>query len=333
MTAAFSSHAPALGTVTVHPTPTTPAPAALAHDLLRALGKPLFPTADEARVWADHTKRAWNAAGAWITAMAIDHVIVTRAHHVTVRNWRNLLALQRDTGTRPTLLLHGPSPGHVPTTLRDITHRVVHDVGSAQAHLRATRSPATRGARPGPSCVLVPRETEPWLALPPPSKGTPAPVPRGPRRPCPADPQAHVPPRPGRRPTSDEYVAIHRVQGRVAHPHHAAAIALMATMGNDLDELRRVSGNDVSRCASTVVVHERAHRRCRAYPVSEWARPLLSAARVYNRLEGHSDDASLFHLLPSERAAIAESIALCRLRLRTGRDRAATPVDDTRSRR
>ena len=39
MAAALAAHAPALGRITVHPTPVASAPASLAHDLLRSLGK------------------------------------------------------------------------------------------------------------------------------------------------------------------------------------------------------------------------------------------------------------------------------------------------------
>lgn len=59
MAAALAAHAPAAGRVTVHPTPVASAPASLAHDLLRSMGKHLpLAGSDDGTYWTGNTETA-----------------------------------------------------------------------------------------------------------------------------------------------------------------------------------------------------------------------------------------------------------------------------------
>ncbi|MFF9222147.1 hypothetical protein [Streptomyces viridosporus] len=51
--AALDAHQPAAGRITVHPTPAVGAPAALAQDVLAALGKTIIGTNEQYGTWAD----------------------------------------------------------------------------------------------------------------------------------------------------------------------------------------------------------------------------------------------------------------------------------------
>jgi hypothetical protein len=59
--AAHAAHDPAMGRLTVDPSPANGAPAALAHDLLYALGKRLPTGGKTYGTWADSQRPAWNA--------------------------------------------------------------------------------------------------------------------------------------------------------------------------------------------------------------------------------------------------------------------------------
>ena len=64
--AALQAHRPGEGRITVQPTPTSGSPAALAHDMLYALGKRLAPGPGTPPTCAlDSVNAAWLAAAAW----------------------------------------------------------------------------------------------------------------------------------------------------------------------------------------------------------------------------------------------------------------------------
>ncbi|NEB67456.1 hypothetical protein G3I39_10400, partial [Streptomyces fulvissimus] len=67
-----AAHTPALGRITVHPTPVASAPAALAHDLLRSMGKHL-PVAgsEDGTYWTGNAQTAWRVVATWMLALRI----------------------------------------------------------------------------------------------------------------------------------------------------------------------------------------------------------------------------------------------------------------------
>lgn len=108
-TTALAAHSPAQGRITVHPATANGAPAALAHDLLYALGKRLPAGGTSYGTWADSRRPAWDAATAWTLAHHIGHVIVCRTDRLTHTRRGQLLALRERTGIRLTLLWHQPA--------------------------------------------------------------------------------------------------------------------------------------------------------------------------------------------------------------------------------
>lgn len=141
MAAALAAHTPAAGRITVHPAPVASAPASLAHDLLRGLGKhpPVAGSEEEGAYWSGNTETAWRVVAAWISALRIRHVIVTRAHRISSRHCEYLFALAELTGIRLTLLCHGPLPPALATALAALEHDEVHTLDSAR---RAVAAPA-----------------------------------------------------------------------------------------------------------------------------------------------------------------------------------------------
>ncbi len=149
MAAALTSHTPALGRVTVHPTAVASAPASLAHDLLRSMGKHLPPAGSEdGTYWTGNTETAWRAVAAWVFSLRIGHVIVTRAHRISSRHFEYLFALRELTGIRLTLLCNGPLPPVLAAALAVLPHEAVHGLA---AHRRAVVLP--RQLRCCPSAV------------------------------------------------------------------------------------------------------------------------------------------------------------------------------------
>ncbi len=115
---AHAAHDPAIGRLTVDPSPANGAPAALAHDLLSALGKRLPQGGETYGTWADSQRPAWDAVAAWILTHGIGHLIVCRSDRLTTARQRQLLALRERCGIRLTLLWRraAPRPGHAPRT-------------------------------------------------------------------------------------------------------------------------------------------------------------------------------------------------------------------------
>ncbi|MDH6130286.1 hypothetical protein [Kitasatospora sp. GP82] len=91
------------------PGPPRPAarPAALAHDVLAALGKPYTPPGR----WNTQPALTWAAAAAWARTMRLHHLILLRGHLLTLARWRHLLAFQQRTGAHLTIVCHRtPTP-------------------------------------------------------------------------------------------------------------------------------------------------------------------------------------------------------------------------------
>ncbi|MEV6058249.1 hypothetical protein [Streptomyces sp. NPDC052107] len=298
MAAALAAHTPAAGRITVHPTPVASAPASLAHDLLRSLGKhlPLAGSEDEA-YWVGNTKTAWRAVAAWMLALRIGHVIVTRAHRISSRHFEYLFALRELTGIRLTLLCHGPLPPALAAPLAVLPHEEVHSLAAAR---RAVASPAPAP----PPCTgrfewweadgqFPPDEGEPCFLLPtrrPPGRGV---IEAAARRlghtvlPLPV--AGRFPPEP------DEPTALlaHRLHARIAHPVHAAALAV------------RIFAAQTNPPAPT--------GRGWEMRAPSWAVDLLEAARYFGRLEGRAETTSLPCLRSWDRAAVTEAAHACGL--------------------
>ncbi|MEU1630255.1 hypothetical protein ABZ746_34145 [Streptomyces sp. NPDC020096] len=169
MAAALAAHAPALGRITVHPTPVASAPAALAHDLLRSLDKHLpLAGSEDGTYWTTNTETAWRVVAAWILALRIGHVIVTRTHRVSSRHFEYLFALRELTGIRLTLLCHGPLPPTLTAALAALAHHQVHtpDAARRAVSVSAPRPPAHRWAWWEAEGQFPPRADEPCFLLP-----------------------------------------------------------------------------------------------------------------------------------------------------------------------
>ena len=297
MAAALTAHTPALGRITVHPTPVASAPASLAHDLLRSLGKHLPPVGSEdATYWTGSTETAWRAVAAWILALRIGHVIVARAHRISSRHFEYLFALRELTEIRLTLLCHGPLPPALATALAALRHEEAHTLAAARRAVAApapTPPPVGRFAWWEAAEQFPPHEGEPCFLLPTrrtPGRGV---IEAASRRlghtvlPLPA--AGRFPPEP------DEPTALlaHRLHARIAHPVHAAALAV------------RIFAAQTGPPAPTARGWEMR--------APSWAVDLLEAARYFGRLEGRAETTSLPCLRSWDRAAVTEAAHACGL--------------------
>jgi hypothetical protein len=142
--ALLAAHDPAAGQVTVHPTPATSSPSALACDLLAALGRPVTRLADE---HVSGTTPAWQAAAAWVAADQISQLTVLRAHRLALARWQRLLELRRATGTRLVLAWHDRALSReVTRLLADVPHQVSSTVADVAG--TSVTNPAEPPCRP-----------------------------------------------------------------------------------------------------------------------------------------------------------------------------------------
>ncbi len=95
--AALQAHRPTEGRITVQPTPASGSPAALAQDMLYALGKRLAP-GPTPRCVAGLGERGLARRGGLGVATGVRHVMVPRAHLLTFRRIDQLLAWRELTG-------------------------------------------------------------------------------------------------------------------------------------------------------------------------------------------------------------------------------------------
>ncbi|WP_234363671.1 MULTISPECIES: hypothetical protein [unclassified Streptomyces] len=297
MTAALAAHTPAAGRITVHPTPVASAPASLAHDLLRSLGKHLPVTGSEDDAyWVGNTETAWRAVAAWTLGLRIGHVIVTRAHRISSRHFEYLFALRELTKIRLTLLCHGPLPPALATALAALRHEEAHTLAAARravdAPAPAPLPPVDRFAwweadgqclpDPGEPCFLLPTRRTPGRGV------IEAAARRLGRTVLPLPAAGRFPLEP------DEPTALltYRLHARIAHPVHAAALAV------------RVFAAQTDLPART--------GRGRGLRTPSWAVDLLEAARHFGQLEGRADNTSL-PLRSWDHAAVTEAAHTCGL--------------------
>ncbi|MFZ4139124.1 hypothetical protein [Streptomyces koyangensis] len=225
----MAAHTPALGRITVHPTPVASAPAALAHDLLRSMGKHL-PVAgsEDGTYWTGNAQTAWRVVATWMLALRIHHVIITRTHRISSRHFEHLFVLREFTKIRLTLLCHGPLPPALAAILAALPHAAVHSLTAARRAVGAPGPPssADRFAWWEAGEQSLPHPGEPCFMLPTRRATSRAVIEAAARRlghtvlPLPA--VGRFPPEP------DEPTALlaHRLHARVAHPVHAAALAV-----------------------------------------------------------------------------------------------------------
>ncbi|GAA2914853.1 hypothetical protein GCM10020221_08170 [Streptomyces thioluteus] len=301
--AALGTHAPAEGRITVHPTPAVGTPAALAQDVLHALGKTIIGTGEQHGTWADSLQPAWAAAAAWTSAHSIDHLIVTRTHQLTTRRIQQLLELRRRTGIRLTLLWHTRPTHALTTALDDTEHRMTEDLHSTLPQLQQHPTAQRDAALQLPSDDNHRgRYSQAWIAPPPPRRGHT--TPRPPRARCPgADhatppPQAHSPTESGNHDETTDQLAARL--NTLAHPLYAAALATTILTGASTERLALLRSTDISTANATVKIHDGpTHRRCRLHPTPAWARPLLHAATLYHHQSGRPPEATVFPLITS----------------------------------
>ncbi|MGW9643435.1 hypothetical protein ACWHAU_30460 [Streptomyces albidoflavus] len=314
MAAALAAHTPQAGHITVHPTPVASAPASLAHDLLRSMGKHLpLAGSDDGTYWTGNTETAWRALAAWTLALGTGHLIVTRAHRISSRHFEHLFALRELTRIRLTLMCHGPLPPALATALATLRHEEAHT-------LAATHRAFTTPAPPPPTGRFTwweadeqfpPREGEPCFLLPTrrmPGRGVieaavrrlartvlPLPAAR-----CPLPAAGRFPPEP------DEPTALlaHRLHTRIAHPIHAAALSVRVFTGCPATQLQLPAAHTAPPVLPN---HGPEH------PAPTWAADLIEVARCFGQLEGRQYGARPLRLSPWDQTAVTEAAHACGL--------------------
>ncbi|QXU56568.1 MULTISPECIES: hypothetical protein [unclassified Rhodococcus (in: high G+C Gram-positive bacteria)] len=101
------AHTLASAVVTVHPTPGASTAAALADDLLLALGHSLDRAGADGASGPDSV---WRAVTAWIRGDEIRHLIVLRAHRLSAAQHARLFRLRHDAGVHLVLVWHSRDP-------------------------------------------------------------------------------------------------------------------------------------------------------------------------------------------------------------------------------
>ncbi|AVV46810.1 hypothetical protein C6376_41325 [Streptomyces sp. P3] len=294
--AALQAHRPAEGRITVQPTPASGSPAALAHDMLYALGKRLAPGPHSPDVWLDSVNAAWLAAAAWGVATGVRHVVVTRAHLLTIRRIDQLLAWRELTGAQLTLLWQKPPRG-LPPALARVERRIsgreeFEALLSEPGPIPARPSfPPAAPAMPGPAALAVAAgRSSP--ARPPRGTRAAAMRPGRPAHPCigalataqlvQAAPAIEI--------ASQEAAAL----AALAHPLIAAALSVLAFTRAGLGSLRFTRDLDITGDVCAIKLHGVGHRSCPLHAVPAWARPLLAGARAHHRLTTHPPGDGVF---------------------------------------
>ncbi|WP_052457504.1 hypothetical protein [Streptomyces sp. AcH 505] len=302
MQMAFAAHQPRYGHITVHPTPLGTG-SYLAHDLIRALGKHLpIPSANHDQpMWINHTDRSWRIAAAWILTLGITHLTLCRAHRISAPQWEYLLALSARTGTHLTLLCNAPIPHATARLQATITHQYIDDdLPAAAAHWRLPPSPEEfTGYRWWQQTASYPPlESERWFRMP-----TEPALPRTGERFAPLpDLPGHILrlPAPG---AHQDYPHPHiaqvasRIHSRIAHPVHAACVALRALTGY----------------SNTQITNLRTQPGDALPSLPAWASILMDATRHLAELRGHPDAPNPLATPTWEHPDIDQALQACRL--------------------
>lgn len=300
--AALQAHCPEEGRVTVQPTPANGGPAALAHDMLYALGKRLAPGPNSPDVWLDSVNEAWLAAASWGVAAGVRHAVVTRAHLLTVRRIDQLLSWRESTGVQLTLLWQN-TPRGLPPALARVERRISNPF-QFEALLA---EPGPIPARPffPPTAATVTGQTARTVsprqsAARQPGSTQTAPTRTGRRaQPCAGSmataqlvhalPAAEVDP--------EDAAAL----AACAHPLIAGALSVLAFTQTGLGSLPFMRDVDITGDVSVIKLHGTSHGHCPLYAAPVWARPLLAGARAYHRLAARPPADSVFApVMPAE---------------------------------
>lgn len=308
MAAALAAHTPASGRITVHPTPVADAPASFAHDLLRSIGKHLPTQGNQDAVgWAAQAEIAWRAAAAWMVSLRIGHVVVTRTHRISSRHFEHLFALRELTGMRLTLLCHGPVPPALATALPALPHEQVHTLAAARHALAAADSVAApapgRFAWWESAAQFPPHPTEPCFWLPVRRRPSRADTEAASRR-----LQAAVLPLPapgcfGPEPDEHTLLLAHRLHARIAHPVHAAALALRILTGRPATQLPHPARPGANTQVSPGHWTE----------TPAWAADLIEAGLCFGDLDRFFRGEGPLRLTGWEQAAVTEAARTCAL--------------------
>lgn len=300
--AAHGAHDPAMGRLTVDPSPANGAPAALAHDLLYALGKRLPQGGETYGTWADSQRPAWNAVATWIITHHIGHLIVCRTDRLTAARQRQLLALRERTGIHLTVLWHRPVGPALRTLLEETPYRLVDALPQARIALSQPGYSPTATKRAGQQRAPEPphrQDTGQWITPRTPPAGTV--VDRPARAQCQGAPRltsmtSGAPPTRGHDRTPADVLAARL--NTVAHPLHATALTIHAVTGAGIDQLALIRDIDINETATAVKVHDHAaHRKCQLYPLPTWTRPLIRAAGIHRQLNDRTPDSPLLPLI------------------------------------
>jgi hypothetical protein len=303
--AAHAAHAPAIGRLTIDPSPANGAPAALAHDLLYSLGKRLPQGGETYGTWADSQRPAWDAVATWILTHRIGHVVVCRTDRLTTARQKQLLTLQERCGIHLTLLWHRPAGPALGTLLEQTPYRLIDTLPQARAVLdRAEHSPnGTHSAgQQGPTGPASSPDDGQWINSPASPDGVVTDRPK--RAGCPGAPEltstkSGAPPMRRQSRTPADVLAVRL--NTVAHPLHAAALTIHAVTGADINKLALIRGTDINETATTIKVHDStAHRLCRLYPLPTWTRCLVHAASIHAQLKDRAPDSPLFPLITAQ---------------------------------
>jgi len=299
---AFAAHRPHHGHITVHPTPGARNAAYLAHDIIRALGKhlPVPDAALDQPTWMGHTDRSWRIAAAWSLTLGVTHLIVCRAHTVSIRQWEFLLAFSAHTRLHLTLLAGRPVPTDVNRLLATIDHQRLDALPAAADPAPHPPGGATTHPHrwPQPAVAFPPPESEIWFRMPPqPSMRHTytAPLPPG----EPDGPTPPLPPPGARQDHTHPHIGqiAARIHSRIAHPTHAACVALRALTGYDNRQI-----NNLHTWPSNGLP-----------PLPAWTAPLMDAARRLAALRGHPDTPNPLSTPDWEHPEIEHALRSCRL--------------------
>ncbi|RPK53925.1 MULTISPECIES: hypothetical protein [unclassified Streptomyces] len=251
--AALDAHSPENGRVTLHPSPGSSAPPALAQDILCALGKRLPPRGMDAprhrASWADMVGPAWTAAASWINAYRTGHLIVLRAHTLTPARWEQLDTLRARTGIHLTLIWHRKPDTRLTEHAARLStgYQKTDGFDAARDRLRE-KGPAHPGTRP------------------------------------------HTTDGPDTHTRGSGHELIEQVQ-QIGHPLHAGLLAAQLLSHTDeAEQLAAVRLADLAPDATALALPRLPYRPTSTrhwHSVPTWAQPLLIAARAWHYLNGH----------------------------------------------
>ncbi|MGX1886930.1 hypothetical protein [Streptomyces sp. NPDC055287] len=310
-TSALAAHRPADGRITIHPTPLATAPAYLAHDFLRALGKHLPPSDSDVPWWTTNTDDSWRIAAAWTRALGISHYVLARAHRIPSRHWEHLMALRENTGIHLTLVVSGPVPAALHSILTAVQHHYIDNPDEGSTHLSRPGHPPSPAPYPWwHAAPFPPGEDEQWYQLPPRPKqprgrpGEPSTDSRGKPTQLASD---RNPPRAipleVLTPSSVPPAIAQRIHTRIAHPVHAAAVALRTVTGYETDQLRGLAESSTAAGPQPPIVEN----------LPAWVSLLTDAAYAYTQLQSHARQGNPFSLATWDRHDIAHATEACHL--------------------